>query len=82
MEALLTASRFEGGRLVEVRLYPADLGQDGTRPISRVGNPSAASPEMARRVLEKLQTLSKPFGTSITIENGMGVIRVEGKGAN
>ena len=81
-EALLTASRFEGGRLVEVRLYPADLGQDGARPISQAGNPTAASPEMARRVLEKLQTLSKPFGTRIAIENGMGVIRVEAKGAN
>ncbi len=81
-EALLTASRFEGGKLVEVRLYPADLGQDGTRPISKVGNPSAASPEMARRVLEKVQTLSKPFGTRIAIENGVGVIRVVAKATN
>jgi poly-gamma-glutamate synthesis protein (capsule biosynthesis protein) len=31
---------------------------------------------MAQRVLEKLQRLSKPFGTTITIENGIGVIRV------
>jgi len=82
LESLLTASRFEGGRLVEVRLYPADLGQDRTRPISKVGNPSAASPEMARRVLEKVQTLSKPFGTRIAIENGIGVIRLAEKAAN
>jgi hypothetical protein len=27
-------------------------------------------------VLEKLQRLSKPFGTNITIENGVGVIRI------
>lgn len=81
-ESLLTASRFEGGKLVEVRLYPADLGQDGTRPISKVGNPSAASPEMARRVLEKVQVLSKPFGTRIAIENGIGVIRVAEKATN
>jgi poly-gamma-glutamate synthesis protein (capsule biosynthesis protein) len=82
MESLLTASRFEGGKLVEVRLYPADLGQDKTRPISKVGNPAAASPEMARRVLEKVQTLSKPFGTKIAIENGVGVIRVVAKATN
>ena len=82
MESLLTASRFEAGRLVEVRLYPADLGQDGTRPVSKVGNPSAASPEMARRVLEKVQTLSKPFGTTIAIENGVGVIHVTAKATN
>jgi len=47
-----------------------------------VGNPSAASPEMARRVLEKVQTLSKPFGTRIAIENGIGVIRLAEKTAN
>src|SRR5579872_2443450 len=30
-EVLLTTSRYEGGKLVEVRLYPADAGIDGTR---------------------------------------------------
>jgi len=76
MEALLTESRFENGRLVEVRVYPADLGQDYTRPFSRLGVPMTPSPEMAQRVLEKLQRLSKPFGTKIDIENGVGVIRI------
>src|SRR5215470_14885212 len=33
LETLLTTSRFEDGKLAEVRLYPADLGQDRTRPI-------------------------------------------------
>src|SRR6266852_2030062 len=31
LETLLTTSRFEEGKLGEVRLYPADLGQDRTR---------------------------------------------------
>jgi poly-gamma-glutamate synthesis protein (capsule biosynthesis protein) len=79
LETLLTTSRFEDGKLVEVRLYPADLGQDRTRPISRGGTPSTPSPEMARRVLERLQTLSKQFGTTVSIENGIGVIRVASK---
>jgi poly-gamma-glutamate synthesis protein (capsule biosynthesis protein) len=34
------------------------------------------SPEMAMKVLEKLQKLSAPYGTKIVIENGVGVIRV------
>lgn len=76
MESLLTESKFENGQLVEVRIYPADLGQDLTRPFSRVGIPMTPSPEMAKRVLEKLQKLSKPFGTEIAIENGVGVIRI------
>ena len=82
LETLLTTSRFEDGKLVEVRLYPADLGQDRTRPISRGGTPSTPSPEMARRVLERLQTLSKQFGTTVTIQNGVGVIRVASKQTN
>ena len=75
-EALLTTSRYEGGQLVEVRLYPVDLGIDGTRPVSRNGEPLAASPQQAVRVLKFVQDLSKPFGASIEIENGVGVIRV------
>jgi hypothetical protein len=82
LETLLTTSRFEDGKLVEVRLYPADLGQDRTRPISRSGTPSTPSPEMARRVLERLQALSKQFGTTISIQNGVGVIRIASKQSN
>jgi poly-gamma-glutamate synthesis protein (capsule biosynthesis protein) len=75
-EALLTTSRYEQGQLVEVRLYPVDLGIDGTRPVSRNGQPLAASPEQALRILKVVQELSVPFGTSIAIENGVGVIQV------
>jgi len=82
LETLLTTSRVEDGKLVEVRLYPADLGQDRTRPISRSGTPSTPSPEMARRVLERLQALSKQFGTTISIQNGVGVIRIASKQSN
>jgi poly-gamma-glutamate synthesis protein (capsule biosynthesis protein) len=75
MEALLAVSRFEGGRLVEVRIHPVDVGMP-YRPVSKIGIPLVPTPEVARQILEKLQRLSKPFGTSITIENGVGVIRV------
>jgi len=76
LENLLAESQYENGRLVEVRLYPGDLGQDQSRPLSRRGIPLMPSPEMAKRVLEKVQRLSQPFGTKIAIENGVGVIRV------
>jgi poly-gamma-glutamate capsule biosynthesis protein CapA/YwtB (metallophosphatase superfamily) len=79
MEALLTESHFENGQLTEVRLYPVDLGQDLSRPFSRTGIPMTPSPVMAERVLEKIQRLSRPFGTKIVIENGVGVIRVSGE---
>ena len=76
-EALLATSRYEGGRLAEVRLYPVDLGQSRVRSdIRRTGIPMTPSPEMARRMIEKMQTMSKPFGTTISIEDNVGVIHV------
>jgi poly-gamma-glutamate capsule biosynthesis protein CapA/YwtB (metallophosphatase superfamily) len=76
LEALLATARYEAGMLVEVRLYPADLGIERSRPLSKTGTPLAPSPAQARRILEEVQTLSKPFGTTISIENGVGIIRV------
>jgi hypothetical protein len=75
LEALLVTARFDAGKLIEARLYPADLGLDH-RPTSKWGNPTTPSPETARQILEKVQRLSKSFGTNIAIENGVGVIRV------
>jgi len=75
MEALLAATRFEDGKLAEVRIYPADVGK-GYRPVSKIGIPLTPAPEVAREILEKVQRLSRPFGTNMTIENGVGVIRV------
>jgi Bacterial capsule synthesis protein PGA_cap len=75
-EVLLTTSRYEGGKLVEVRLYPGDLGIDGTRPISKAGDPLVPSPEEAQKILKHVQEISRQFGTTISIEDNVGVIRV------
>lgn len=74
-ETVLTTSHFEAGKLKEVRLYPVDLG-GSRRPISQMGIPLTPGPEDARRILKELQEYSKPFGTVISIENNVGVIRV------
>jgi poly-gamma-glutamate synthesis protein (capsule biosynthesis protein) len=81
MEALLATSRFEGGHLVEVRIYPIDVGK-GYRPVSKIGIPLTPTPEVAREILEKVQRLSKPLGTNMTIENGVGVIRLAPQAAS
>jgi poly-gamma-glutamate synthesis protein (capsule biosynthesis protein) len=81
-ESVLTTSRYEGGRLTEVRIYPVDLG--GTRrPISLMGIPMTPTPEVAQRILKAMQDYSKPYGTKISIEGNVGVIHVgaEGQGA-
>jgi len=72
-QSVVTTSRFEKGRLAEIRLHPIDLGY-AARGADR-GVPRLASPEVGRTILERLQRLSQPFGTRIAIESGIGVIR-------
>ena len=67
-------SEFSGDRLVEVRLYPVELRYDSERLAHR-GIPETPSPETGRRILERLRELSAPLGTTIVIEDGVGVIR-------
>jgi len=81
METVLTTTRFEGGKLKEIRIYPADDG-DAKRPVSQIGIPLTSSPELAQRTLKRLQDLSKQFGTTITVEGNVGVIRVNDDGQN
>jgi hypothetical protein len=60
---------------VEIRIYPVDIGL-GERPWSREQVPLTPTPEKARSILAQLQQYSAPFGTKISIENNIGIIRV------
>ncbi len=72
-ESAIAVSRFDKGRLQEVRIYPIWARHEG--PLSRRGLPMTAPPEIAQRILQRLQKLSQPFGTAIAIEGNVGVIR-------
>jgi poly-gamma-glutamate synthesis protein (capsule biosynthesis protein) len=71
-ETVIPVTRYAHGKLAEIRLYPFAIndtdGPDG-------GMPKAASPQEAQAILEHLKTMSAAFGTRISIENGVGVIR-------
>ncbi|WP_461513332.1 CapA family protein [Rhizobium mongolense] len=73
-ESIITVSRFEQNHLVELRLYPIELGH--SKRFANRGVPNLAPLPLAKSILERLQKLSKPFGTEITIDNGVGVIRL------
>ncbi|MGD9905390.1 MAG: CapA family protein [Dehalococcoidia bacterium] len=72
-DSVVAISRFAGGTLAEVRLHPIELTDD-VRMAHR-GLPRLASPAGAQRILTRLQALSAPLGTTIAIEDGVGVIR-------
>jgi poly-gamma-glutamate synthesis protein (capsule biosynthesis protein) len=73
-ESVLAISRFDKGQLSEIRLYPVQLTDEGVRMAHR-GIPRLATEPTAQRILTRLQKLSAPFGTTITIEGSVGVIR-------
>jgi poly-gamma-glutamate synthesis protein (capsule biosynthesis protein) len=72
-EGLLALTEFSGGELTAIRLYPVTLGHGLDRP--QRGRPLLALGEHGRAILDGLAALSEPFGTTITQERGMGVIR-------
>jgi poly-gamma-glutamate capsule biosynthesis protein CapA/YwtB (metallophosphatase superfamily) len=73
-ESVIALSRYSGGRLAEIRLYPIDLGV-AVKGADR-GVPRMAERAHGVKILERLRTLSASLGTTIRIENGIGVIRL------
>lgn len=71
-QSVLAVMTFEHGVVSEIRLYPVDLGY--TRDPRQRGVPHLAAPAEARQILDRLQTLSRPFGTTIEITDGVGII--------
>ena len=79
-ETVITTSRFEKNQLAELRLYPVDHGY--TMRFANRGIPRLASPAQAKAILARLQKLSEPFGTKITVEGNVGVIRLKPASVN
>jgi poly-gamma-glutamate synthesis protein (capsule biosynthesis protein) len=76
-ESVIAISEFRGGKVAEVRLYPITLGQpEEARARLDQGTPRIATGATARRILESLQRSSQRYNTKITIENGIGIVRV------
>lgn len=64
----------ENGMLTELTLHPIELGFG--EPVYKGGWPSLTRNSA---VIERLQTLSAPFGTAIRIENGTGKVVISKK---
>ncbi len=73
--SVVAISRFRvSGEVAEIRLHPIELRR--TARLANRGVPRLAPPETGLAILEELQELSEPFGTTIEIENGVGVVRI------
>ncbi len=74
LKSIVGVSRYEDGDLVEVRIYPIELGYQG--PNSRLGLPRLVDGALGREILDTIQRLSRELGTEIEFEGVVGVIRV------
>ena len=70
--AVLPAWTMEDGRITEVKLYPIELGME--KPRSQKGVPVLNGSE---ETLRYLQRLSEPYGTKISIQDGVGTVCLE-----
>lgn len=70
-ESVVAVPVFRGHRLIELKLYPIDLGHK--LPRSQRGVPRLADAELGRKIIERVTKLSAAFGTQIVFQNGIGV---------
>jgi len=68
-ESVLAELTYRDGSAV-MRLLPIDL-RYGT-PLTESGTPRFADRDLARAILERLDALSRPFGTIVEIRDGIG----------
>lgn len=73
-EGVVATPVWRDGTLIELTLHPVVLGFG--RPPAERGRPMLAQGEPARKVITDLERLSKPFGTVIDFENGIGRVRL------
>lgn len=71
-ETAIPVCSFEHGRVSEIKLYPAVIDSSGD---ASGGLPHPASPERAQRILERMKTMSARFGTTVSIEGNIGIIK-------
>lgn len=73
-ESIIAINEYENGRLKEVRIHPVDARYDELKLAQR-GIPRISPPDIAQRILRRLQDLSAPLGTEIEIVGNIGIIR-------
>lgn len=72
-ESVLAVTEYEGGALSEIRLYPITLGHGLDRAVR--GRPLLADAGLGAEILSEMADLSGAFGTTLIIEDGVGVVR-------
>ena len=79
-QSVLAIVKFGPGKLLSVELHPLELGCG--MPRSQIGTPRLAGPSGAKKIIDELARLSKPFSTKIQFVKGIGVIDLQAHESN
>jgi poly-gamma-glutamate capsule biosynthesis protein CapA/YwtB (metallophosphatase superfamily) len=71
-ESIAASCHFSGGKLAEIRIHPLDQGFG--RPRGQRGRPVLADAAIAKRVIERVARLSKPYGVEVGNRNNIGIV--------
>jgi poly-gamma-glutamate synthesis protein (capsule biosynthesis protein) len=73
-QSVIAQCVFEHAAIKQIKLYPVELNQKAK--LAHRGVPSLAQGKEATEILNRVQELSKHFGTVIKIEDGIGIIKL------
>jgi len=73
-ENIFAVCSFNTRNLKEIKIFPIDQGFGRPRP--QRGRPLLAEGELANRVIERVNRLSRRYGTKISNRNGVGIVEL------
>lgn len=74
-ESVIAVSRFGEEGVKGIRLHLITLGFDRLNPNR--GVPRLAEENRGMEILERVRRMSEPYGTNVTLQDGVGVIEVD-----
>jgi hypothetical protein len=69
-ESVVAVPVFSGHKVVEIRLYPVDMGFK--MPRAQQGTPRLADPALGKKIIDRLAKMSGQYGTTIVYKDGIG----------
>ena len=73
-ESIVARCSYEDGEINGIDIIPLDLGRNLPRPIR--GRPVLATGEKRTKIFEDIKRLSNPYGTAITVKDGVGRVNI------
>ena len=71
-ESVIAVPIWKGKMCVEIKLHPISLGFGKPRTVR--GRPLFAKGDLSKKIIEDLTRLSKPFGTTVGYQDGIGIV--------